>query len=226
MKNKNILLVSITSVIFLILVIGGITYAYFSAQITGIESASTLTAVAGSMTITYSEGTDEFSVQNAYPREEEWVVRHFTLTARSNIDLKMKSNVSTWVTATWSANSVTNLCKINSCASGYKVSNNTCVVDSCTVYCTSASSCTTTRSSSDVLYGVFTCNSGKTGSVSQCWYGSTQCNGGSGGNTATRLCISNTSSSGVSLKSFCNSSLSTTHVVGLGLDDSDYTCSC
>ena len=39
------------------------------------------------------------------------------------------SNVSSWKTQSWSNNSVTNLCTINACASGYTNSSNTCVVN-------------------------------------------------------------------------------------------------
>ncbi len=40
------------------------------------------------------------------------------------------SNVASWKTASWTNNSVSNLCTINSCASGYKISSNTCILDS------------------------------------------------------------------------------------------------
>lgn len=39
-----------------------------------------------------------------------------------------KSNVSTWKTASWSSNSVSNSCTINACASGYTLSSNACNV--------------------------------------------------------------------------------------------------
>ena len=42
-----------------------------------------------------------------------------------------KSNVSTWKTASWSNNVVSNSCTINTCVNGYNLSNNTCVKRSC-----------------------------------------------------------------------------------------------
>ena len=44
-----------------------------------------------------------------------------------------KSNVSEWETASWSNNSVSNLCKIKKCKSGYSLSSNSCVSTSITI---------------------------------------------------------------------------------------------
>ena len=52
-----------------------------------------------------------------------------TQASSSCTDCSNKAHVATWETPTWSPNSVTNLCKIKTCESGYKISNNTCVSD-------------------------------------------------------------------------------------------------
>ena len=52
-KTKNSIIISITAVA---LVLAGVTYAYFSARLTGLESASTISLTAGRMGIQYSEG--------------------------------------------------------------------------------------------------------------------------------------------------------------------------
>ncbi len=48
-------------------------------------------------------------------------------------DCSNKANVATWKTQSWSANSVANLCTINTCSAGYTLSNNTCVAITYTV---------------------------------------------------------------------------------------------
>ena len=85
-KNKLILIISI---IGLILVVAGASYAYFSARITGLESASTLSMTAGTLGIAYSEGNEIVTAPNIYPRETEWITKTFRLTGNNTTDLKM-----------------------------------------------------------------------------------------------------------------------------------------
>ncbi|HAH17609.1 MAG TPA: hypothetical protein DCL29_01110, partial [Eubacterium sp.] len=89
-KNKKVLIISI---IALILVVAGASYAYFSARITGLESASTLSMTAGTLGIHYAEGNEEVSMNNIYPKEDEWLTKTFTLTGNNTTELKMKYKV-------------------------------------------------------------------------------------------------------------------------------------
>ena len=91
MKNKIII---ITSVMGLILATIGITYAFFSARITGIESASTLVVNAGRMGITYAEGNGDLSMTNIYPRENAWITKVFTITGNNTTGLTMNYELS------------------------------------------------------------------------------------------------------------------------------------
>ncbi len=86
-KSKNTLIVSI---IALALVLIGVTYAYFSAHITGLESASVLRLTSGRMGITYAEGDESVVANNIYPREEEWITKTITLTGTNTTDQEMK----------------------------------------------------------------------------------------------------------------------------------------
>ena len=86
-KNKNVMIVSI---IALVLVLIGVTYAYFSARITGLESASTISLTAGRMGIVYSEGDENVTVSGIYPRSEEWLTKTITLTGYNTTDQDMK----------------------------------------------------------------------------------------------------------------------------------------
>ena len=65
-RSKNTMIVS---VIALALVLIGVTYAYFSARITGLESASTISLTTGRMGIQYSEDDATVTASNIYPRE-------------------------------------------------------------------------------------------------------------------------------------------------------------
>ena len=85
-KAKNTIIVS---VIALALVLIGVTYAYFSARITGLESASTISLTAGRMGIVYSEGNEEVTFTNIYPKEEAWATKTFTLTGYNTTDQRM-----------------------------------------------------------------------------------------------------------------------------------------
>ena len=89
-KNKNVMIVSIIS---LALVLIGVTYAYFSARITGLESASTISLTAGRMGIHYAEGDENISASNIYPRSEAWITKTFTLTGYNTTDQEMKYEI-------------------------------------------------------------------------------------------------------------------------------------
>lgn len=77
--NKNKILM-IVSIIGMVLVTIGVTYAFFSARISGIESASTLSVTAGTLGITYTEGNGDITINNAYPRIDPWITKQFTIT--------------------------------------------------------------------------------------------------------------------------------------------------
>lgn len=56
-RNKNTLLLTVIAVATLLVAIVGATFAYFTAQITGGESGSTIEVNSATLTITYSGGT-------------------------------------------------------------------------------------------------------------------------------------------------------------------------
>ena len=86
-KQKGILIVSL---IALVLMAIGITYAYFTADITGKETASTVVVTGGIMQIEYSENSNVILMENIYPREEAWVTKTITITGTNTTDLQMK----------------------------------------------------------------------------------------------------------------------------------------
>jgi len=94
-KNKTILIISI---IGLILVVAGASYAYFSARITGLESASTLSMTAGTLEIEYSEGDENITASNIYPRPEAWLTKTITLRGKNTTQLKMNYSLGLVIT--------------------------------------------------------------------------------------------------------------------------------
>ena len=95
-KSKNTLIVSI---IALVLVLIGVTYAYFSARITGLESASTISLTAGRMGIVYSEDDASVIANNIYPRSEEWITKTITLTGYNTTDKNMYYDLGLQITS-------------------------------------------------------------------------------------------------------------------------------
>ena len=91
--DKKSKITIITSIIALAIVTIIITYAYFSARITGIESASTISLTAGTMGIHYAEGNENVSVSNIYPKADPWVTKTFTLTGNNTTNQTMEYQV-------------------------------------------------------------------------------------------------------------------------------------
>ena len=81
--NKKMFIATIIGIISLILVTIGATYAYFSANILGAESASTLIMTGATLTIEYSEGTGAISADNIYPKADAWITKRINLTGKN-----------------------------------------------------------------------------------------------------------------------------------------------
>ena len=88
-KTKQSLILSISLALVFIITIG-LSYAYFSARLIGVERASTLTLDAGIMEIDYSENSNIIELSGIYPKEEAWATKTITLTGtNTTIDLDM-----------------------------------------------------------------------------------------------------------------------------------------
>ncbi len=86
MKNKITILIGV----LLILIISvSLSFAYFTASITGSEVTTSLTISGGVMSITYSGNTPAITLTNIYPKEDEWATKIFTLTGDNTTVLTM-----------------------------------------------------------------------------------------------------------------------------------------
>lgn len=80
--------------ITLSVVIIGVSYAYFTSVAADGESASTISAKGGKLTIVYEDNDPNIVVTNISPRDEAWVVKDFTVTGNNNTDLAMSYELS------------------------------------------------------------------------------------------------------------------------------------
>lgn len=68
MKIKNRITLSITLVVTVLLITIGLSYAYFSANLTGGEETTTITVTGGTMNIVYNGGAN-INVANIIPSD-------------------------------------------------------------------------------------------------------------------------------------------------------------
>ncbi|MDD4706084.1 MAG: hypothetical protein PHS24_02585 [Bacilli bacterium] len=96
----NVVKILITTFILLLITIGA-SFAYFTATITGSESATTITVSGGTMTISYSGGS-AISTSGIVPKglaasattSDAWVTKAFTVTGNNTTAIVMKYKVS------------------------------------------------------------------------------------------------------------------------------------
>lgn len=125
MSKSKKTLISTILVAILVVAILGISYAYFTAGISGGESASTIQTTAGKMEIAFAGG-NRIEVNNIYPRSTEWITKTFTLTGTNTTDLQMKYKLSLVVESnTFSSNALKIILSSNNTNSnGQVISNN------------------------------------------------------------------------------------------------------
>lgn len=87
--EKKTKLIIVMVVISMVVVMMGITYAYFTASTSGGESVSTINTKAGKMTIAFSNSSGNIVLNDIYPKDDAWVTKNFVLTGNNNTDLDM-----------------------------------------------------------------------------------------------------------------------------------------
>ena len=87
-KRKTSLILGIGIAIVLLIVLG-VSFAYFAARIINNESTSTVVAKSGIMTIIYSEDSNLINIHDIYPRDEEWATKVITLKGTNTTSLDM-----------------------------------------------------------------------------------------------------------------------------------------
>ena len=87
MEKKQKIILSII-ILALVLLCGGLTYAYFTSA-TSSESGSSIVAKGGTMNVVYDNKSANISVSNIYPRKEAWVTKKFQVIGNNTTDLLM-----------------------------------------------------------------------------------------------------------------------------------------
>lgn len=85
-KNKNI--ISVSLVALMVITILGVSYAYFTANLTGTETASTISVTAGKMEIAFSGGNN-IVVKNISPSNDPIGTKTFTVKGTNTTDIDM-----------------------------------------------------------------------------------------------------------------------------------------
>ena len=85
-KKNNVIIVMF--IVILTMLIGvGLSYAFFSARISGEESESTIVMEAGSLSIEYADLSNAITVSKIYPKEDAWITKEFKVTGKNTTDL-------------------------------------------------------------------------------------------------------------------------------------------
>ncbi len=123
-KQDKIILAIITLV--LVLASAGLTYAFFTS-FSSSESASTIAAKGGNMSIKYASGDGNIVVENIYPRAAAWVNKSFTVTGNNTTDLDMYYSISLVID-----NADTSVNLLTYALNGVNTSNNGSIIPSIT----------------------------------------------------------------------------------------------
>lgn len=96
-NRQNTLLLTVIAIATLMVAIIGATFAYFTANASGGETASTIQIAGGSLTIDYADKTSALSYQQVNnqvePQAAAVIKKAFTLTGKNSTELKMPYTV-------------------------------------------------------------------------------------------------------------------------------------
>ncbi|MDD4706086.1 MAG: hypothetical protein PHS24_02595 [Bacilli bacterium] len=96
----------VVSIVLLLLISIGVSFAYFTASITGSETGTTINVGGGTLSITYSGGST-ITVSNIYPKAEAWATKTFTVSGTTATAATMNYKCTLVVsTNTFSANAL------------------------------------------------------------------------------------------------------------------------
>ena len=97
MNKGNRTVITLVGAILIPAILVGVSYAYFSATLTGAETASTIKVTSGTMSISFSGGSN-VTLNNIYPREAAWASKSFTVTGTNTTAATMSYKLTLKVT--------------------------------------------------------------------------------------------------------------------------------
>ena len=94
MNDKKITIITIVSMmVSLLLITIGLSFAYFTANITNTENSTTINVTGGVMTIHYDSTGQEINAQDIRPDNNPFGVKEFTLTGTNTTSNNMEYNI-------------------------------------------------------------------------------------------------------------------------------------
>ena len=94
MNDKKITIITIVSMILsLLLITIGLSFAYFTANITGTEDSTTINVTGGVMTIHYDSEGQEINAPNIEPSDDPFGTKTFTLTGNNTTNEDMQYHI-------------------------------------------------------------------------------------------------------------------------------------
>ena len=92
MKKKQKITMLLSLILTILLITIGLSYAYFSTNITGTETSTTIEASGGVMNINY-DGGENIITPNIFPSNEAFATKNFTLTGKSTTNDNMNYHI-------------------------------------------------------------------------------------------------------------------------------------
>ena len=105
-SKTNTLLLTVIGVATLLVAVIGATFAYFSAQVSGLEGQKEDVIKSATVGTTFIGGT-EVTAANIYPKEEAWGTKKFSITSNSSTGVTTSYNISLVIDANDKADGVT-----------------------------------------------------------------------------------------------------------------------
>ena len=92
-QKTNTLLLTVIGVSTLLVAVIGATFAFFTANINNPESASTIILKAGTLSVTYGDGTDTITATSLEPKAAVLGTKTFTVTGNNSTDTVMSYSI-------------------------------------------------------------------------------------------------------------------------------------
>jgi len=92
MKTKQKITMLLSLILTILLISTGLSFAYFSANITGTETSTTIQASGGVMNINY-DGGENINTPNIFPSNEPFATKNFTLTGKNTTNDNMNYHI-------------------------------------------------------------------------------------------------------------------------------------
>ena len=105
-SKTNTLLLTVIGVATLLVAVIGATFAYFSAQVSGLEGQKE-DVIKSAMVGTTFNGGNEVTAANIYPKAEAWGTKKFSITSNSSTGVTTSYNISLVIDANDSPDGVT-----------------------------------------------------------------------------------------------------------------------